>query len=184
MHMNEIDVANRAIQTRRVYERPSMQPYESAAIVRGLMRAGNVENAWTVLEDELRLPLEGTDLTSQENQQKLKQRALTLTSIASRHLYQGEPYLAARALQSLRTLGGVIEESQIEFEELNMPWTRLINAAAAANCQESDALNTCEHFDSSLEVPSDMTSLVFAAMSEFPCPGGEEECNLDDFIDA
>ena len=184
LHMNEIDVANRAIQTRRIYERPSMQPYESAAIVRGLMRAGNVETAWTVLEDELRLPLEGTDLTSQENQQKLKQRALTLTSIASRHLYQGEPYLAARALQSLRTLGGVIEESQIEFEELNMPWTRLINAAAAANCQESDALNTCEHFDSSLEVPSDMTSLVFAAMSEFPCPGGEEECNLDDFIDA
>ena len=41
LHSNEIDIAmGVAIDTRRIYKRPSMLPYESAAIVRGLMRVG------------------------------------------------------------------------------------------------------------------------------------------------
>lgn len=176
LHMNEIDVATRAINTRRVYERPSMQPYESAAIVRGLMRAKQIELAWGVLEDELRLPLEGTDLTSEENKEILKHRARTLASIASRHFYSGEPYISAKALSALGDLGGLIDESHMGDGELDMPWPRLVNAAS--DCK----VDSCIHVESDVELPSDLTELVFNAIAEFPCPGGEEECSIEDFF--
>lgn len=179
LHMNAVDVAKSAIRARRVSERPSMQPYESAAIVRGLMRANLVDKAWIVLEDELRLPMEGADLTTPENKEILKHRAGALASIASRHFYKGEPFVAAQALESLGSLGDWIEESLMGSEELKLPWSRLINAASDV---KPDALETCQHLDSSIELPLDMTELVFNAMAEFPCPGGEEECDLEDFL--
>ena len=60
LHMKEVDVAMRAIEARRTHERASMKPLESAAIVRGLMRAQKVDAGWNVLEDELALPLESS----------------------------------------------------------------------------------------------------------------------------
>lgn len=181
LHMKELDIAIRAIETRRVYERPSMQPYESAAIVRGLMRMNEIDKAWIVLEDELRLPMDGTDLTSTENGEILKHRAQTLASIASRHFYNGRPSISAKALQLLGTLGPLIEKSNQE-SIMDMPWNRLINAAEDCKVvvDDDDDDNTSS---SSMSLPSDLTELVFAAMSEFPCPGGEEECSLEDFLE-
>jgi hypothetical protein len=179
LHMKAVDVASRAINARRVHERPSMQPYESAAIVRGLMRTNQMDKAWIVLEDELRLPMEGADLTTPENREMLKHRARTLASIVSRHFHNGEPFIAARALAGLESIGTWIDESDMEGGESNLPWSRLINAASVV---KADAVSTCQYVDSSIEVPSDLTELVFSAMAEFPCPGGEEECSLDDFL--
>jgi hypothetical protein len=177
LHMQEIEIANSAINTRRVYERPSMQPYESAAIVRGLMRANKIDKAWIVLEDELRLPLEGTDLTSPENKEILKHRALTLASIVSRHFYNGEPYISAQAIESLGALGALIDKSHMEGGELDIPWSKLMSAAT--DCE----IDECEHVDSGIDLPLDLTELVFNAMSEFPCHGEKEECSLEDFLD-
>lgn len=51
-------VAKRAIEIRRLEYRASMQPMESAAIIRGLLRVHNVTDALDMIADELSLPLE------------------------------------------------------------------------------------------------------------------------------
>jgi len=175
LHMGELEIATRAIQTRRIKERASMQPYEGAAIVRGLMRVQQVDQAWDVLEDELRLPLQGTDWNSAENQDVLKHRARVLASIVSRHFHSGEPHLASRALESLGAMGNLLEESHMESGNLHLPWSRLVNAAL--DCQ----VNPEE--ECSVDLPSDLSELVFDVIAAFPCPGGEEECGLDEYLE-
>jgi len=172
LHMNEVELANQAIETRRVYERASMQPYESAAIVRGLMRVQQVDEAWNVLEDELRLPLAGSDWSSAENREVIKHRARVLASIVSRHFHSGEPQMAARALTGLTTMGDVLPD--MVRDELHLPWSRLVNAAS--DCKyDVDEQGECS-------LPSDLSELVFEAIGAFPCPGGEEECGIDDYL--
>lgn len=173
LHLQELEIATQAIQTRRIQERASMQPYESAAIVRGLMRAQQIDQAWEVLEDELRLPLAGTDWSTPENQELLKHRANVLASIVSRHFYNGEPQLATRALESLGKMGVLLDELSLEKMDLRLPWTRLVNAAL--DCQFNPE-------ECSVDLPSDLSDLVFEAIAAFPCPGGEEECGLDDYL--
>lgn len=58
MHMDNHELARKALQVRRVEYRSSMLPMESAAIIRGLLRLHNVTDALEVLDDELCLPLE------------------------------------------------------------------------------------------------------------------------------
>jgi hypothetical protein len=50
-------VAKRAIEIRHLEYRASMQPMESAAIIRGLLRIHNVTDALDLIADELSLPL-------------------------------------------------------------------------------------------------------------------------------
>mmetsp|Transcript_18801 Transcript_18801/g.37913 ORF Transcript_18801/g.37913 Transcript_18801/m.37913 type:complete len:364 (+) Transcript_18801:59-1150(+) len=182
LHCGETDIASRAIETRRVYERPSMQPHESAAIVKGLMRVGQVEQAWEVLDDELRLPMQGLSLQAESSQEVLKQRAHALSSIASRHFHQGEPYVAARALSELGKLGSVITEAHMKNGDLEMPWSKLVTAATV--CTELLNKNgwDVKHCKDKTVLPVDLTELVWDAMFQFPCPSGEEECSLEDYI--
>jgi hypothetical protein len=112
--MNEVDIAMQAIETRQVYERPNMQPAVSAAIVGGLMRTHNVEEGWEVLEDKLGVPMDGATLDTPENKEMIKHRALLLASIASRHFYEREPYVAAEVLKKIGELGAFVEESHME----------------------------------------------------------------------
>lgn len=58
MHMDNHELARKALERRRTEFRPSMRPMESAAIIRGLLRMHNVTDALEVLNDELCLPLE------------------------------------------------------------------------------------------------------------------------------
>ena len=58
LHMNNHELARKAMDVRRVEYRPSMLPLESAAIIRGLLRVHNVSDALEVLDDELSLPLQ------------------------------------------------------------------------------------------------------------------------------
>ena len=160
-----------------------MQPYESAAIVRGLMRIERVQEGWEVLEDELRLPLDGTPLHSHENKELLKNRARALASIASRHFHTCEPYVAAKALKKLGELGSLIDKSHMDGGDLDMPWARLVSAAA--NCKEqmkSSPSPSFQHKDSVIELPEDLSDLVWNAMMEFPCPGNQETCSIDDYF--
>ena len=183
LHTNEFETAKRAIETRHVYERPSMEPYESAAIVRGLMRIQRVEEGWEVLEDELRLPLDGTAMDSPHNKELLKHRARSLASIASRHFYSCEPYVAAKALTKLGELGYLIDDSHMKGGDLDMPWARLVNAASACKKQmKSSPPPKFQHKGSSVDLPDDLSDLVWNAMLEFPCPGNEETCSIDDYF--
>lgn len=58
LHMNDHELARRAMDVRRTEYRSSMLPLESAAIIRGLLRVNYVTDALEVLEDELSLPLQ------------------------------------------------------------------------------------------------------------------------------
>lgn len=169
LHMNEVELAAKAIETRRVYERASMQPYESAAIIKGLMRVQQVDQAWNVLDDELRLPLAGSDWSSPENKEVIKHRGRVLASIISRHFHSGEPQMAARALTSLAAMGDALPD--MVGGELHLPWSRLVKAAS-----------DCKYDEEECDLPSDLSELVFEAIGAFPCPGGEEECGLDDYL--
>ena len=171
LHVGKVDIALQAIQARSTQERASMQPYESAAIVRGLMRAGQGSEAWKVLEDELPLM---TDLSSSEAKEVVQHRARVLASIVSRHFYNGEPHLASRALESLAVLGDLLLEQGVILENLHLPWTRLVNAAMDCRFNPEE--------ECAVDLPSDLSELVFNAMGAFPCPGGEEECGLDDYL--
>mmetsp|Transcript_128071 Transcript_128071/g.370678 ORF Transcript_128071/g.370678 Transcript_128071/m.370678 type:complete len:368 (+) Transcript_128071:33-1136(+) len=185
LHCRETDLAMRAIQTRRIYERPSMLPYESAAIVRGLMRVDMVEEGWEVLQDELRLPMPGTNLQSDASREILKHRARALSSIASRHFYNGEPYVAAQALSELGSLGEFIEKSGLDSEEIDIPWARLVTAASKCGEIVNENGWDVKHFDGRfLVLQADLAELVWEAMGKFPCPGGAEECSLEDYITA
>ena len=161
-----------------------MEPFESAAIVRGLMRVGMVEEGWEVLEDELRLPMEGVSLQTEDSQEVLKHRARALSSIASRHFYQGEPYVAARALSELGTLGSVISQAHMESGDMNMPWDRLVTAATVCGDKLSKSGWDVKHVDDHFSLCPDLTELVWDAMYRFPCPDGEEECSLEDYFAA
>lgn len=184
MHCGKTEIAARAIETRRVFERPSMQPHESAAIVRGLMRVGRVQEGWEVLNDELRLPMEGVSLATESSHELLKHRSRSLASIASRHFYEGEPYIAARALSELGALGKAIVQADKPIMELDVPWGKLVTAATV--CRDIVNKNgwDVKHFDRSITLQSDLAELVWDAMFQFPCPGEEEECSLEDYIAA
>lgn len=184
LHCGETNIAARAIETRRKDERSSMQPHESAAIVRGLMRVGRIAEGWEVLNDELRLPMSGVSLTTETSQEVLKHRARSLASIASRHFYEGEPYVAARALLDLGALGKAIDEAQMASSDLDMPWGKLVMAATVCG----DIVNKngwdVKYFDGRFSLQPDLVELVWDAMFQFPCPGNEEECSLEDYIGA
>ena len=165
-----------------------MLPHESAAIVRGLMRVGQVQKGWEVLDDELRLPLlQGSSVQDDDSsRQVLKYRAQTLSSIASRHFYEGEPYVAAKALSKLGALGSVIAEADgcMEVGDLNIPWEKLVTAATV--CSDKLMRNgwDVKHLSGKLILSPDLTELVWEAMYQFPCPGDEEECALEDYLAA
>lgn len=58
LHMNNHELARKALEERRKEYRPSMLPMESAAIIRGMLRVHNVTDALSILDDELALPLQ------------------------------------------------------------------------------------------------------------------------------
>lgn len=57
MHLNNNELARKAIEVRRELHRSSMMPLESAAVIRGLLRMHNITDAIDILDDELSLPL-------------------------------------------------------------------------------------------------------------------------------
>lgn len=148
------------------------------------MRVGRLEQGWEVLNDELRLPMDGLSLASDHSQEVLKHRARALASIASRHFYDGEPYVAARALSYLGCLGTVVAESPVALGDLDLPWAKLVTAATVCADTVSKKGWEAKHKDARISLPSDFTDLVWDAMSQFPCPRDDEECYIEDYIAA
>ena len=162
LHLQQHDIARRAIQVRRSSFATSMLPFESAALVRNLLRVHNVTDAWHVLEQELPLPLprppvlvDKNDSSSHNNsiessplaianddyddalmRDRLKHRALAMASIISRHFFENEPWLAVQACNQLaREMGPLLHQAQMTATELEMPWPRLLKAAST--CQST-----------------------------------------------
>jgi len=170
------EIAVKAIELRRQEYRCSMLPMESAAIIRGLLRIHNVTDAFDTLNDELSVPLEGTPLDLPENQEKIKHRAYSIASIASRHFYEGEPSLAVKACAMLTELGPVVRESGLTTEALNMPWARIIQGAAQCESGRRNGSITSTSDDSSDEekMPCNLVYSVLNAMTTFPSDNDNE----------
>jgi len=133
LHVNSHSIASVAIDYRRANFRSSMLPMESAAIVRNLLRVHNVTTAWHILEDELSLPLEGSKLDSSRSQDRLVHRANALSSIASRHFFEGEARAGVHACNTLAAMGPILGEAKVTGERLGLPWPRILQGAA--RCQ-------------------------------------------------
>ncbi|CAB9499383.1 GTP-binding protein EngB [Seminavis robusta] len=172
LHMNNHELARTAIDVRRVECRASMAPMESAAIIRGLLRVHNVTDALEVLADELSLPLEGTPLSDSANQERLKWRALALSSMASRHFFQGEPSLSVLACEKLAELGPMVRESGLTAKELDMPWSRLI--LGASQCESGRREGTKQEETIEVDLPCNLVYSVLNAMSTFPSDNSDE----------
>ncbi|KAG7343928.1 GTP-binding protein engB [Nitzschia inconspicua] len=163
-------VARRAIDIRRLEYRASMMPMESSAIIRGLLRTHNDTDALEILQDELALPLEGTALDSLENQSKIKHRARSLCSIASRHFFESEPKMAVLALQMMTEVGPIARQSKLTAEDLKLPWLRLMQGAAQCEAGRRDgSVTPCvgpavDH----VILPCNLVYSVLSAMSTFP----------------
>lgn len=170
LHFGNHDVARRAIDLRRLEYRSSMLPMESAAIIRGLLRVQNATDALEVLHDELAIPLEGTSLESEENKDRLKHRALSLASIASRYFYEAKPSMAVMACRMLAQMGPLVREAKLDSGELKMPWLRIIQGAAQCEAKRRDgSINEDENGSSEEEeLPCNIVYSVLGAMTTFP----------------
>jgi hypothetical protein len=173
LHMDNHKLARKAMETRRLYHRPGMLPLESAALIRGLLRVNNVTDAIEILDDELSLPLEGSSLEDPANQERLKHRAQSLASIASRHFFEGEPSMAIKACQMLVELGPVVREAKLGADYVNMPWLRIINGARQCESGRRDgSVTACEGAD--VELPVNLVYSVLNAMTTFPSDNNDD----------
>jgi len=172
LHMKEHDLARRAIEERRKAHRSAMLPMESAAIIRGLLRVHNVSQAMDILSSELSLPLEETATDSLEAKDKLKHRALALSSIASRHFFEGEPSMAVLACGKLTEMGPIIRLSGLTSADFQMPWTRIIQGAMQCESGRRDGSVTPCMPD--LELPCNLVYSVLNAMMTFPSDNNDD----------
>jgi len=172
LHMSNHELARKAIEVRRNEYRSSMLPLESSAIIRGLLRVHNTTDALEMIEDELRLPLPGTPLTDFANQERIKYRALSLCSVASRHFFEGEPCMAVTACKSIAELGPVVREAGLTQEVLEIPWARIIKGAA--QCQAGIRDGSVVPCQPDVHIPCNLVYSVLAAIATFPSDNSDE----------
>ena len=134
LRVNEYDLARRAIEMRRADFPATMVPFESAAILRGLLRCHRVEEAFDFLDDELSVE----ENHGIYNADRLKHRAQALASIASRHFFEAQPQIAVRACKMLQTLGPTIVDAGLSADFIDMPWRRLLVAADECKVSKPD----------------------------------------------
>lgn len=177
LHTENNELAQNAIDARRKDHRQSMLPMESAAIIRGLLRAHNVNYALEIMEDELSLPIPGSDLSEPANRERIKHRALTLASIASRHFYAQEPALAVLACQKMADIGPLVREAGLQPEDLNMPWARILRGAA--QCESGRRGGTIAPYEGDdVELPCNVGYSVLNAMTTFPSENSDRVYEL------
>lgn len=175
LHMSNNSLARKAMEVRRTVHRSSMLPLESAAIIRGLLRMHNMTDAYEILDDELSLPLQGTDYKSLENKERIKQRALSIGSIASRTFFEGDAIMGVRACRMMAEMGPIVRESGLTIEDLSMPWPRILQGATqceskrrAGKLKMATPDGTDNGADDDVELPCNLVYAVLSAMSTFP----------------
>ena len=134
LRVDEYDLARRAIEMRRSDFPATMVPFESAAILRGLLRCHRVEEAFDFLDEELSVE----ENHGIYNADRLKHRAQALASIASRHFFEAQPQVAVRACKMLQTLGPMVVDAGLSADFVDMPWRRLLVAADECKVSKPD----------------------------------------------
>ena len=101
-----------------------------------------------------------------ENKELVKHRALSISSIASRHFFEGDPAMAIKACKMLAEIGPKVREAKLTAQDLNMPWVRLINGAGECESKIRDGRIKVE--DDEVELPCNLVYSVLNAMTTFP----------------
>lgn len=110
---------------------------------------------------------QGTEVDCDASKERILHRALSLGSIASRHFFEGEPSLAVEACTRMAEMGPIVRESGISAEELNMPWTRIIQGAAQCESGRRDgSVSPCEKVI--VDLPCNLVYSALNAMTTFP----------------
>jgi ribosome biogenesis GTP-binding protein YsxC/EngB len=106
-------------------------------------------------------------LDSEETQDKLKHRALSLASIASRYFYKGEPVMAVKACQMMTEMGPIVRQARLEAQKIEMPWRRIIQGAAQCESRRRDgSVKVTDEED--VDLPCNLVYRVLGAMTTFP----------------
>ena len=166
LHMNNHRLARKAMDARRRYHRETMMPMEAGALIRGLLRVHNVSDALFILDDELPLPINGVG--DPDTREILKHRARAISSIASRHFFEGEPTMAVRACQQLAEMGALVRKAELNPQETKIPWTRILKGAAQCESGRRDgSVQPCLNIEVE-KMPCDVVYAVLDAMATFP----------------
>jgi len=182
LHMNNHELARKALNVRKRDYAASALPMESAAIIRGLLRVHNVTDALEVLDDELGLPatpVEGDDATIARYKDIVKHRALSLASVASRHFFENEPSMSVLACERLAQIGPVVRECGLTAEDLNMPWARILRGASECEARRRDG--SIDLYCDGVEVdkmPCNVVYSVLNAMTTFPSDNNDRVYEL------
>ena len=106
------------------------------------------------------------DWTTDAHRELIKHRALALGSLASRHFFEGEPLLAVRACQRVAEMGPRVREAKLTPQDVNMPWSRIVQGAAQCESMRRDGELTIDGDDDDL--PCNLVYAVLNAMTTFP----------------
>jgi ribosome biogenesis GTP-binding protein YsxC/EngB len=175
LHVGNHELARRAIDVRLHEHRLSVRPMESAALIRGLLRVHNVSDALEILEDELALPVaaESGPLSDPANRDRIKHRALSIASVASRHFFEREPSMALLACRKLADLGPAVREAGLGADDLRVPWSRVV--AGAAECEagrRNGTVAACAGVD--VQLPCNLVHAVLNAFLAFPTENSDD----------
>jgi GTP-binding protein len=118
----------------------------------------------------LRHHKKGTSFSSIENQNRIKHRARSLCSIASRHFFEGEPSMAVMALQMMSEVGLFSKEAELSADDLKLPWLRLLQGAAQCEGgRRAGSVQPCVGPTvENVKLPCNLVYSVLSAMSSFP----------------
>ena len=181
MHMDEDELATKALEVRRKVHSETMLPLESAAIVRGLLRMHKIKEALDVLDEELSVSLDVPEDHEEAaaHKEKVKHRALAIASFASRECFEDNPQLAAQACEMLREVGPIVRAAGISSEELNLPWLRIVQGATQYESHKRKNMIADRAVDEDvLDIPCNLVYSVLDAMSTFPSENRDDvyEC--------
>ena len=175
LHLGQNNVAARAMRERQTNHAETIVPFESAALVRGLLRVHNVTEAWQIVDNELSLSSdEGCIEWNEREVEVLKHRASSIASIASRHFFEGEPCRAVAACQHLARLGPLTRSAGLTKNSIGLPWDRLIKGAAICETgrRNGTVLASVEKHDvlsvPASSLPCNLVYSVINAMTTYP----------------
>jgi ribosome biogenesis GTP-binding protein YsxC/EngB len=124
-------------------------------------------------------------LTEPSNRDRIKHRALSLASIASRHFFEGEPAMAVAACRRLAALGIAVNQAELTADELNVPWARILRGAAQCQSELRRSRPTVEPNGSGINgdtrtdpLPCNVVYAVLTAMTNFPSTNSDRVYEL------
>lgn len=153
LRLEDYDIAREAIVMRQE-KGFFLEPFESAAILRGLLRVHKTEEAFELLETELSAEDDGEQ--ANDSSDRIAHRSRSLASIASRSFFENEPLVACRACRLLAELAPTVHRAELTAEDLDMPWVRIL--AGANQCMAGEER---ENHD-------DLEAVVVGVMRIFP----------------